>query len=272
MKLLTIFILVFVGFTACKPPSGDAPQSPDMAKSMLKLRGYEIKTEDFFRAIKGDDIASLKAFADAGIDVNSQNNLKETALIYAIQNAETKTVEALLGKADINLKDGNGNSPIHFALLKKKDQIVELLLEKGADVNVTGASGSAKNQSILLLAAIRGNDDLIVKLLEKGADPNLADSEKSTPLVEGCIGSAANLETIKLLIGKGAKVNHQAENGATALMFVASTDPIDAANRAEIIKFLLANGANKNLKDDKNKTALDYAKESKKNEAIATLK
>ncbi len=272
MKVFAIFLLIFVSLVACKKPETEAPQSPDMAKSMLKLRGYDIDIDSFFRAIKGDDIISLKSFYDAGIDANSQNSSKQTALIYAIQNAETKTVKALIEKADMNKVDGVGNSPIHFALQKNKDEIVDLLLEKGADVNVAGISGSIKSQTILNLAATRGRDDLVKKLLEKNADPNIADSEKTSPLISACVGSSANVENVKMLLEKNAKVDQQETTGVTALMYIASTDGMSPEVRKEIIKLLLAKGANKNIKDKFKKSALDYAKESKKTDAIELLK
>jgi ankyrin repeat protein len=273
MKYISLFTLIILfSFSACKSPSADQPQTPDMAKSMLKLRGYEVDVDSYFRAIKGDDIPSLKAFADAGLDVNSQNSSKETALIYAIQNAETKTVKILLERADINKVDGNGNSPIHFALQKKKDEIVDLLLEKGANVNIPGISGKIKNQSVLNLAAIRGRNDLIPKLIEKGADPDLADSEGTTALISACIGASADVETVKLLLEKTKNVNHTEATGVSALMYIASTDVKSSEIRKEIIKMLLEKGANKSLKDKENKTALDYAKDNKKLDAVEALK
>jgi uncharacterized protein len=271
MKILAVLLLIFICLTACKSPA-DTPQSPDMAKSMLKLRGYDIDVDSFFRAIKSDDIIALKSFYESGIDANSQDSSKQTALIYAIQNAETKTVKVLIEKADMNRVDGNGNSPTHFALQKNKDEIVDLLLEKGADVNVAGVTGSVKNQSILYLAVTRGREDLIPRLLEKGANPNLADSEKSVPLIEACIGGASNPEIVKLLLEKGASVNSQESNGATALMYAASNNKLTSEKRIEIIKLLLAKGANPKLKDKSNKTAFDYAKEIKKTDTIELLK
>jgi ankyrin repeat protein len=46
-------------------------------------------------------------------------------------------INALLEKgADLNHQNGNGNTPLHVAVLENKSDIVKFLLEKGAETNI----------------------------------------------------------------------------------------------------------------------------------------
>jgi ankyrin repeat protein len=75
----------------------------------------------------------------------------------------------------------------------------------------------------------------VAALLEKGADVNYRDpSSGSTPLMMACTYGFKNIA--EMLIDHGAKVNLQADNGATALIGAARRHP-------KLVKLLLENGA-----------------------------
>jgi ankyrin repeat protein len=272
-KITTLFIvLVSLFMFACNTRTGNEPLTPDMAKNMIKLRGFEPTDAGFVKAVKSNDTAIFKTFYDAGISANAKDEKGESALNAAIQNSEMKTIKALVEKADINLKDGLGNSPMYLAFQKKNETAFNLLLEKGADVNASGTSGKVTNQSLLYLVVTRERDDLIKTLLEKGANPNAADSSNATPLHEVCIGSGAKAETVKLLLEKGANPNTQENNGSTPLIYIATNSDVDSATRVEIVKLLLAAKADKTLKAKSGKTALAWAKEKGNNDIVGLLK
>jgi ankyrin repeat protein len=271
IKNLLLILCLIISLSACKPQPENTPMTPDMAKNMLKLQGFNFDEKGYFDAIRQNDTTAIKAFFDAGINPNAVNDTKVPALSYAIQNCELKTVKALIEKCDLNLKDNNGNMPLHLALKSKKFEMFEALLEKGADVNSVGKAGSQDNQSVLYLAVIRDEADLIKRLLDKGANPNLLDSGGASPLNEVCAVSG-NLEVAKMLIEKGADVNVKEPKDANALIYAIRNDNLTSENRVELVKMLLAKGADKNAKDAKGKNALDNAKASKRNEVIELLK
>ncbi|HEX8738442.1 MAG TPA: ankyrin repeat domain-containing protein [Pyrinomonadaceae bacterium] len=273
MKLKIYFLLVCLIFvTACKDSSGDASGSPEMTKNMLKLRGYEFNTDAFFRAIRQNDTVAVKGFFDAGIDPKTKNARGETALTFAVANAELNTVKAVAEKTDINMQDDLGQSPLHLALSKQKEEIFNYLLEKGADINIGGAKEKLRNQTVLYLAVTRAREDLVQKLLEKGADPNIADSDGAVPLAEACIGSRLSQNIVKMLLDKGAKVNHQEKNGATPLIYIAANNQTTAENRQTVAKMLLDAGADKKIKDKDGRKALDWANKMGNKDLVDLLK
>jgi ankyrin repeat protein len=267
-----VLSLSIFNLTACQRETENAPMTPEMAKSMIKLRGFTADEAGLFKAVRANDTAVLNAFFDTGISPNVMNDKGETLLTFAIQYSEPKTVNALLEKADINQQDKNGNAPLHLALYKNKEDIFDRLLAKNANVNVGGLDSKTKNQTPLYLAVIKSREDLVQKLLERGADPNIADSTGYVALGEACTGIGVNAAIVKLLLDKGANPNYQEPSGATALMYIAGNEKISAETRTEILKMLLAKGADKKLKDKKGRTALDAAKEYKLTDAVEVLK
>lgn len=251
-------LIVLTGVFGCERRTGET--TPEMAQNMLVLRGFKFTEPEFFRAIKLEDTTAVQGFLQAGINPNAKNESGETALTFAILNADPKVAQVLAEKADINLKDDNGNAPLHLAVFKNRDALVDLFLEKNPDVNVGGTRGKLENQTPLYAAVIQGNADLVKKLLDRGAKPNIADSEGGLPLTEAVVRANANPEIIRMLLEKGADVNARESNKNTALIFAAANRNINPQTRREIVEMLLKNGADKSIKGDGGKTALDWAK------------
>jgi len=267
----------------CKP--GKEKTSPKMAKSMLKLQGYGFSKAEFFRALKNENRLIVNGFFEAGIDANVKNEKGETALTYSLDHVESEEILVpLIIRADINLRDDLGNSPIHIAVLKKSDRIIDLLLKKNADVNLTGQrtrfdsldlSGKGiqtKGISALFAAVLRKRADLVEKLIKSGAKPNIIDSAKSVPLAEASFQRSANPKIVKLLLDNGADVNRTEPNGNTPLIYAVSNSDITSDTRLKIVKMLLAKGADKKIKNRDGENALFWAKKFKYNKLIELLK
>lgn len=266
---LAIFVLIAAS-VGCGARSDET--TPEMAKSMINLSGYKFTEEEFFRAVRLENAPIVRAFIQAGMNPNEKNEDGETALTFALQKGDEKTIKVLLEKADLNMKDDKGNAPLHLAITKDGlETVFEEMLEKGADVNVGGRIKQTENQTPLYAAVVKQREDLVQKLTEKGADPNLADSEGALPLSESVLG-AADLSITKMLLDKGANVNAQEKNGATALIYLATNSQTTSKNRTELARLLLDKGADKNIKDNKGKTAAVWAKEIGNTDVIELLK
>lgn len=90
-----------------------------------------------------------------------------------------KAVEYLLekGASPDGFKKGAIPSPLILSVDYGKEDLFNLLISKGADVNITDSAG----WSVLHVCAEKGNIPFTNKLLEKGADANYT-HEKKTPL------------------------------------------------------------------------------------------
>jgi|GEM_PF-1885970 len=120
----------------------------------------------------------------------------------------------------VNIQDTNGDTPIFFALGRRRD-MVDLLLERGADVKIRNRFG----QTLLHRAAAGGELDLVRLFLSRGLDINAVDNEGRTPLF-----LAANMgeaETADFLIAQHAIVHPQDFSGP--LPYNADIDALIAA-------------------------------------------
>src|SRR5215216_1981010 len=90
--------------------------------------------EEFFAAARRGDAAALKAFLDKGVDVNSKTRYGATALSYACDKGHVEVVRLLIERgADVNVRDTfYGEVPLGWAAGKGHVEIIKLLLDKGA--------------------------------------------------------------------------------------------------------------------------------------------
>jgi ankyrin repeat protein len=84
------------------------------------------------------------ALLAAGADVNvAAGGQQKTALQEAAANGNLEIVQILLAAhANVNLRDVEGNTPLHLAVMNQKDAVVPLLLEAKADPNLRNNSGT----------------------------------------------------------------------------------------------------------------------------------
>ena len=109
-----------------------------MAKLLRKVMGNESKPtpEELWEMVRNGDINDVKLLLGKGADINTKDNDGWTALHYATRHQTTEMAQLLLDRgADINAKDNDGWTALHCAAVYKNTEMVQLLLDKGADVN-----------------------------------------------------------------------------------------------------------------------------------------
>lgn len=110
----------------------------------------------------------------------TRNSAGETPLFAACANGRAEMVQLLLEKrADANLtKSTDGMSPASAAAAGRHEEVLDLLLEGKADPNLASADGGTP----LFMAIQAGHYNLVERLLQARADPNGADRSAQTPV------------------------------------------------------------------------------------------
>lgn len=115
-----------------------------------------------------------------------------------------------------------GRPALHRAVENDRREIVELLLDGGADPNLKGVNtGGYENETPLLQAAFWGRPEIAALLVKRGADVNAAAERGIVPLHEAA--RMGNLAIADLLLKNGAHVNSRDSGGRTPLAWTNST-------------------------------------------------
>ena len=158
----------------------------------------------------------------------------QSPIANLIQNGErAAALEAIHARgADVNATQGDGTTPLHWAVYKVDRELVAELLDHGAKPDVTNKYGS----SPLAEAAKLGDLEPVRQLLDAGANVESPNADGQTALMLAArIGS---LDVAKLLVERGADVNaKEAWRDQTALIWAVDN------NFPELTQFLIDSGA-----------------------------
>ena len=158
----------------------------------------------------------------------------DVQLIEAIKDHDHETVRALLDqKVDVNAREGDGATALHWAVERDDVRTIEALLRAGADATAANDYGVTP----ISLACTNRNATAVTKLLIAGADPNAATSMGETALMTCARTSSA--DALAALFDHGASnVNaREKSHGQTALMWAATQEDSD------VLRLLLEHGA-----------------------------
>jgi uncharacterized protein len=207
--------------------------------------------ESFFKAVAGRDADSVRTMLAADPSLANAKSAKGTSAVisalFAIRKGEeafpepstNATLQAILAakpQLDVYETAAVGTAPQLEAMLRDDAEAVrrpnafgwtllhlaayggnvgttELLIRKGADVNVRALSKFRNTP--LQTALLTGQYATAKLLLEHGADVLVRQAKGFTPMHEAALLGRADL--IELLLSHGAEINSMADNGHTPL-------------------------------------------------------
>ncbi|MGH2522814.1 MAG: ankyrin repeat domain-containing protein, partial [Anaerolineales bacterium] len=198
------------------------------------------------------------------------------SIINAVKAGDQAQVNALLDQNPelVNARSETGESAILLAAYYGQKQIAQLLLNRGATLDLfeAAAVGQAARVAELLeadpgrsnafssdgfqplgLASFFGHAEVAALLLARGAEVNTPSRNPMhvRPLHSAVAGR--HTAVAEMLLKHGAEVNARQEMGCTPLYAAAQNGQI------EMVKLLLAHGADANLAPDNGQTPIDAA-------------
>lgn len=172
----------------------------------------------------------------------------KTEFLIRVKDGDT-TVADLFLAAGMNpdTRDQDGITALMYASHSGHLEIVNKLLEKGADVNATSNIGSP----VITFASYGGNIEIAKRLMKEGIDIKQRDKRGWTPLMDAA--ETGHTDMGRFLISEGVDVNAQSNTGWTALMGATSKGHLD------FVELLVSKGADMNAKNNKGYTAVQFA-------------
>lgn len=220
----------------------DSEEKKKIIVSLLLQKHLSPNTTDFF----GN--TPLHLAIEQGYSQIAQELINGGAYIDAVNKIKDIITQMRIDNKEVNLKPNEyGNqSPLFLATTKQNQKIVELLLKHKANPNISNNYGLTPLHNAISLA----NEMIAELLIKNGADVNAKDRNGWTPL-HYC--AFKNLVSIaKLLIEKGADLNANStsETRIFDIFYPNGATPFEIAEKidnSEIIK-ILKNSVDKGVK------------------------
>ncbi len=231
-------------------------ENPKLLASVIKLDNKAVNLPDnsgntalIYAAQKGfANHAKILLANGANPDYrNPATGLSALSAAAAEGHSSVIRLLAHTGKADINISDLSGRTPIFYAVEQNQVDALRALVSLGANTNAQDNNGV----TALMRAAAKNRQDCVDNLLrQKGIDPNLKDLQDRTALIYSVY--AEDLEPAKSLLKAGADLNLadstqntplmsaiKAKNDRMALYFIQQGADLTRSNTAGENAFIL---------------------------------
>ncbi len=168
-----------------------------------------------------DFLLAELAHQHADLDIFEAAATGDTARLAAILDAEPTPLETY---------SGDGWTALHLAAAFATPEAVDLLLKRGARVDVRSKNPQA-NQPLHAALALSRNPETVKLLLEADADPNVTQAGGFTPLFSAATANRRDLA--ELLLAHGAKAQIRSDRNKTAADFAREREHADLADWLE---------------------------------------
>ncbi|MEE9443504.1 MAG: ankyrin repeat domain-containing protein [candidate division Zixibacteria bacterium] len=211
-----------------------------------------VQTQDIFKAAEKGDMSTIKMLLKKDPKLVTARDMKRTPgntpLHFAASEGHTEVIEYMIEKgADVDTKSYFGITPLHVAAQNGQQKVIELLIKKGADIHAKGRS----RHTPAFYAAFGGHLEIIELLLRNGIDINSKGMNGMTLLHSAASGG--HLALTQYLVEKGMDVNTSNAFGRTPLHFAVS------GGYKAVIELLLDKGSDINKKSLDMRTPLHLA-------------
>lgn len=220
---------------------------PSQAEHWSWKRGHQLDTRSLASLLRTNHKLNVALTPLLNrIMLNERNDL----LLWAAGTRNEPLARRLLDNgADIHTTDAWENTPLHQAAKGGDEQLVRLLLDRGAS---TTARVSDKRCTPLHYAAVGGSPAIVKLLVENGADINAQEHNGATAVRLAALEGGEDVVRL-LVLGYGANLSLTDRYAKTPLHWVASY------GTPAMVELLLQGGADINARCLRNKSPLDLA-------------
>ncbi len=187
-------------------------------------------------------------------------------LINAILNHQEKdALQAIEAGAKPDHRSKSNLPVLILAAARQQEEVVNRLLDKGADVNIRAnyAQGGIEQVTALHVAGAKGHTSILAILLARGAKVDAQEKTGLTPLMSAA--EQGHVIPSILLLDKGANPNLQDYAGNSPLLLAV------ANNHQDVARILIEKGADVDLADGEFTTPLMLAAQYGYQDMVALL-
>eukprot|EP01088_Endostelium_zonatum_P016532 TRINITY_DN450_c0_g1_i1.p1 TRINITY_DN450_c0_g1~~TRINITY_DN450_c0_g1_i1.p1 ORF type:complete len:463 (-),score=111.91 TRINITY_DN450_c0_g1_i1:43-1431(-) len=232
----------------------------DQANVNVNVRSVKQQLTPLISASCCGSLDAVNVLLSHGAEIDAQSSTGNTALMLAIDRGKIEVALALIkNKADLEIRGQKGWTALHNAASggeKGYLEVAEALLAAGASVDAL----SETMLTPLHEAAGKSLVEIVQLLVNRGANVNARDKFNNTPL-RMCASNAqsfATIETFKgtveILLKAGAEINAGTTINTTSLHSVVKWGNVEA------VKFMLEKGADANIRTSKGELPIDFSK------------
>lgn len=176
------------------------------------------------------------------------------AFVSAASSGDLATVERMLRSGvDVDSRDGNRRTAVTAAAIGEHAPVVRALVSAGADVDLQ----DREDNNPLLVCGETGNVDVLREVLRAGPDLTRTNRFGGTALIPAA--DRGHVEMVRALVATDISIDHVNRLGWTALLEAVVLGE-GGAEHEEIVRLLVDAGADPAIADRDGATPLDHAR------------
>jgi uncharacterized protein len=152
----------------------EAASETNHARQALLDKGIPTTNESFAQCVAEDKTEEISLFLAAGFSPDTKDKKGVPMISIAARNERLDTLQLLLRSgAQVNLiAEDRGSTALFDSALEKNKDMIKILIEAGADVNIQSKDG----QTALVVVVGEGDAEIVEILFKAGADPDIKDA------------------------------------------------------------------------------------------------
>ena len=248
--------------------------STDPKLNTKTLPNVQVNSADLWAAARTGDLQAIKRYIEKGEDLNAlDKTFQLSAVAWSALYGQIEVVRLLIESGvDVNIKNGDGATPLHSAAFLGRVDVAELLLKNGADIKARNNDGATPADVLSIdwettafvgsligvdieaeeIAVMKKGRKEIAKLF--GIDGVLGEAGTFSAQRLSEAAFTGDIAAMKQALADGADPNTKDPQSGSTLLATAAL-----MGHTEVVALLLEHGADVNAKSRDGGTALHTA-------------